>query len=51
MFFIILVTAIKGRPTPDEIHYLPGQLKWTLLPKEGCGDLLCGGGSLLKNQR
>jgi len=37
-FYVILVTATSGRPTP-EICFLPRQLRWTLLPKERCGDL------------
>ena len=31
-FFIVLLTAISGMPTP-EICFLPGQLRWTILPK------------------
>jgi len=41
MLFIILVTAIKGRPTP-EIRLFPEQLRLTLLPKERYGDSLSG---------
>jgi len=40
---IIFVTAISGKPAP-EICFLPGQLKWTLLPKERYGDSLRGPG-------
>jgi len=43
-FYVILVTAISGRLTP-EICFLPGQLRWSLLPKERYGDLLSGRGS------
>ena len=40
--FYFCVTAIGGRPKP-EIRFLPGQLRWTLLPKERYGDSLsCG---------
>jgi len=31
IYFIILVTATRGRPTP-EIRFLPEQLRWTPLP-------------------
>jgi len=31
-FFLILVTAIGGRPKP-EFCFLPGRLRWTLFPK------------------
>jgi len=39
-----LVTAIGGKPKP-EIYFLPGRLKWALLPKERFGDSLSGRGS------
>ena len=42
-FFLIFVTAICGKPTP-EIRFSPGQLRWTLLPKERYGDSLSGPG-------
>jgi len=38
MFFItILATAISGMPAP-EICFLPGQFRWTILPKEDHGE-------------
>jgi len=40
-FLLILVTAISGRPKP-ELCFLPGWLRWTLLPKECYGDPLSG---------
>jgi len=40
-FFIILVTAIKSRSTP-EIRILPGKLRFTPLPKERYSDSLSG---------
>jgi len=44
LFFTILMTAIGGRPKP-EFCFLLGQLRWTLLPKERCGNSLSGRGS------
>jgi len=41
---LILVTAIGGRPKP-ELCFLPGRLRWTLLPKEHYGNSLSGYGS------
>ena len=41
-FFIILATAASGMP---EICFLPGQLRWTILPKERYGDSLSAGES------
>jgi len=38
------MTAIGGRPKP-EFCFLLGQLRWTLLPKERCGNSLSGRGS------
>ena len=38
---MIFVTAIWGKPTP-KMRFLPGQLRWTLLPKERCGGSLRG---------
>ena len=43
-FFKILVTAIGGRPKP-ELCFLPGRLRWTVLPKERYGNSLSGCGS------
>jgi len=43
MFFIIFMTAIYSKPTP-EIRFLPGKLRGTLLPKERYGDSLRGTG-------
>ena len=41
-FFILFwVTAIGSRQKP-EFRFLPRQLRWTLLPKERCGDSLSG---------
>ena len=40
-FFIILVTAIKSRSTP-EIRILPVKLRFTPLPKERYSDSLSG---------
>jgi len=44
MLFFNLATAISGMPTP-EVCFLPGQLRWTLLPKERNSDSLSGCGS------
>jgi len=45
MFFVkMLATTISGMPTP-EICFLPGQLRWTLLPNEYYGDSLSSPGS------
>jgi len=41
---VFLVTAIGGRPKP-EMCFLPGRLRWTLLPKERYGNSLSGCGS------
>jgi len=38
------VTAIGGRPKP-ELCFLPGRLRWTLLPRKRCGNSLSGYGS------
>jgi len=38
-FFIILATAISGRPAP-EICFLPEPLRLTILPKEHHGESL-----------
>jgi len=35
------VTAIGGRPKP-ELCFLPGRLRWTLLPNERYGNSLSG---------
>jgi len=43
-FFILLMTATSGWPTP-EMRFLPEQLRWTLLPKERYGNSLSGRGS------
>jgi len=43
-FFFILATAISGMATP-EMCFLPGQLRWTLLPKKRYGNSLSGRGS------
>ena len=42
--FLIFVTAIGGRLKP-EVCFLPGRLRWTLLPKERYGNSLSGCGS------
>ena len=44
-FFILLVTAIRGRSIPERC-FLPGQLRLT--PKELCGDSLSGRGSTIQ---
>jgi len=44
LFLFILVTVIGGRPKP-ELCFLPGRLRWTLLPKVRYGDSLSGRGS------
>jgi len=41
------VTAIGGRSKP-ELCFLPGRLRWTLLPMERCGNSLSGCGSTTK---
>ena len=41
LFFLFLETAVSGRPKP-EICFLPGRLRWTLLPKERYGNSLSG---------
>ena len=38
-FFIILATEISGMPA-TEICFLPGQFRWTILPKEHQGESL-----------
>jgi len=43
-FFILLMTATSGWPTP-EMRFLPEQLRWTLLPKERNDNSLSGRGS------
>jgi len=43
-FLIILVTTIGGRSKPG-LYFLPGRLRWTLLPKERYGNSLSGCGS------
>jgi len=43
-FLLILATAIGGRPKL-ELCFLPGRLRWTLLPKERYGNSLSGYGS------
>jgi len=42
-FLLILMTASGGRPKP-ELCFLPGWLRWTLLPKEHYGNSLSGCG-------
>jgi len=44
LFYLILEPAIGGRPKP-KLCFLPGRLRWTLLPKERYGDSLSGRGS------
>jgi len=44
VFLIILATAGSGMPTPD-ICFLPGPLRWTLLPKHRYSDSLSDRGS------
>jgi len=41
VLFYILLTAIGGRPKP-ELCFLPGRLRWTILPKERYGNALSG---------
>ena len=43
-FLLILVTAVGGMPKP-ELCFLPGWLRWTLLPEEHCGNSLSCYGS------
>jgi len=41
---LILVMSSGGRPKP-ELCFLPGWLRWTLVPKERYGNSLSGHGS------
>jgi len=44
VFYFILATAISGMSMP-EMCFLPGQFRWTILPKEHHGNSLSGRGS------
>ena len=43
-FFLLILVTANGRPKP-ELCFLPGRLRWTLLPKEHYSNSLSGCGS------
>jgi len=45
IFFMVVATGLSGMPTPG-ICFIPGQLRWTLLPKERYGDSVSVGESV-----